>query len=91
MLTQDAYATDHIVSSSDTSVSIPHDTCIPMMYGLNFVRRSIETSFPVNFERFTDRRFPLYSRNCQTLGVPRQSRGFTDFNYGRLFHDQIIL
>ena len=31
----------------------------------------------VNFERFTDNRLFLYSRKCQTLGVPRQSRGFT--------------
>ena len=77
MLTQDTYATDHIWLFSDTSVSIQDDTCIPMMYGLNSVHLSIETSFPVNFERFTDRRFSLYSRNCQTPGVPRQSRGFT--------------
>jgi len=40
------------------------DTCVPVTYGLNSDRRLIETSFPVNFERFTDRRFSLYPRNC---------------------------
>jgi hypothetical protein len=29
------------------------------------------------FERFTPKEASLFSRNCQTLGVPRQSRGFT--------------
>ena len=30
-----------------------------------------------NFERFRWGRLPLYFRNCQTLRVPRQSRGFS--------------
>ena len=29
------------------------------------------------FERFTSEEASLFSRNCQTSGVPRQSRGFT--------------
>ena len=33
----------------------------------------------MNFERFRIVRLPSYSRNCQTLGVHRQSRGFTCF------------
>ncbi len=82
MLTLNASVTLRISSFSCTSESIQYDTCIPMMYGLNFGCRSTETSFPVNFERFTDRRFPLYSRNCQTPGVPRQSRGFTQDQLG---------
>lgn len=31
----------------------------------------------MNFERFRIERLPFYSRNCQTLGVHRQSRWFT--------------
>jgi len=29
------------------------------------------------FERFAAEEASLFFRNCQTLGVPRQSRGFT--------------
>jgi len=41
------------MSSSDTSVSIPHDTCIPISYGLNFAHLPLFASRTVNFERFT--------------------------------------
>jgi len=35
----------------------------------------------VSFERFTAQEAFVFSRNCQTLGVPRQSRGVTQFTY----------
>ena len=65
-LITNTFAIPHISTSSYISVSIRHDTCVPMTHGLNSGCPSTETSFPVNFERFTDRRFSLYSRNCQT-------------------------
>ncbi len=67
----------HKALSSDISESTPSGTCNPIWYGLSFRNVPFQASFSVNFERFTDRRLFLYSRKCQTLGVPRQSRGFT--------------
>src|SRR5512137_1692854 len=41
---------------------------------------SMEASWDwVSFERFTAQEAFVFSRNCQTLGVPRQSRGATQF------------
>src|SRR5512139_918631 len=67
----------HRALSSDISESKPSGTCNPTWYGLSSHSVPFQASFSVNFERFTDRRLFLFSRKCQTLGVPRQSRGFT--------------
>jgi len=80
MLIQDTCAIDHKLPFSGTLVSTLHGTCIPMMYDLMSLYDANETSFPVNFERFTDRGFHLYSWKCQTLEVARQSRGLTRYS-----------
>ena len=46
-------AIPHTTSSSGTSVSTPHDTCIPISHGLNSAHLPQIASRPVNFERFT--------------------------------------
>jgi hypothetical protein len=46
-------AIPHTTSSSGTSVSTPHGTCIPILHGLNSVHLPQIASRPVNFERFT--------------------------------------
>ena len=81
MLTLNASATLRISSFFGTSVSIQYDTCIPMMYGLNFGRRSTEASFPVNFERFTDRRFPFIPGIVKLRESPGRAGGLPRINY----------
>ena len=48
----------HTTSSSDTSVSIPRDTCISISYGSNTLHLPLFASYAVNFERFTAGRLP---------------------------------
>ncbi len=55
MLIPNTSATPHTSSSSDTSVSTTRDTCIPTLYGLNFLYKSFLASCAVNFERFSAR------------------------------------
>ena len=81
MLTLNASATLRISSFFCTSVSIQYDTCIPMMYGLNFGYRSTEASFPVNFERFTDRRFPFITGIVKLRESPGRAGGLPRINY----------
>jgi len=53
MLSPNTFATRRTMFSSDTLGSIPHDTCIPILYDLNSRRFSLLASCAVNFERFT--------------------------------------
>ncbi|PPD51227.1 MAG: hypothetical protein CTY16_00260 [Methylobacter sp.] len=56
-------------------VSKPQGAYIPILYALNFLTDSSGFLNLLNFRRFPDWEAFDDSRNCQTLGVPRQSRG----------------
>jgi hypothetical protein len=81
-MAQGISAIRYIALFPDIWESKPNDTCIPTSYGLNSVCRPLKASWSLNFERFTPGRLSHFyrfvnSRKCQTLIVPRQSRGFT--------------
>jgi len=73
---QGAYAVGNTELFSGTSVSKPHDTCIPTLSDLSCLCCSWKPP-SCNFERFTGMEASSFFRNRQTLIVPRQSRGFT--------------
>ena len=69
------------MSSSDTLVSTPHDTCIPISYGLNSVHLPRFASCPVNFERFTARRLSYIPGIVKLCESPGRAGGLLRINY----------
>jgi hypothetical protein len=68
--------------SADTWESIHHGTLHSHLVWAKLSLSSMKASWDcVSFERFTAQEAFVFSRNCQTLGVPRQSRGVTQFTY----------
>jgi hypothetical protein len=66
------------VPCAATLESIPHGTLHSHLAWAKLSMSSMKASWTcVSFERFTTQEAFVFSRNCQTLGVARQSRGVT--------------
>jgi len=75
MFLPDTSAILHTTSSSGTSVSTPHDTCIPISHGLNFIHLPLIASRPVNFERFTAERLSYIPEIVKLFESPSRAGG----------------
>jgi hypothetical protein len=66
---RDVCATAHVKSCTGISESIQDDTCIQRLWH-KLCAVSMEPPLVREFERYTPSGSSLFSRNCQTLGVP---------------------
>jgi hypothetical protein len=77
-------AIPHTTSSSGTSVSTPHDTCIPISHELDFVQLPQIASRPVNFERFTAGRLSFIPGIVKLYESPGRAGGLLRIIYAPL-------
>src|SRR5450756_2296433 len=81
MLNPNTFVIPRTMSSSDTLVSTPHDTCIPISYGLSSGHLALFASPPVNYERFTAGRLSYIPGIVKPCESPGRAGGLLRRNY----------
>jgi hypothetical protein len=71
----------HIELSSGISESIPHDTCIPIWYGVIFRSVPFEASFCVTLSGSQTEAFLIFPKMSNTASPPAEPGAYLDDSY----------